>query len=169
MHHPGSTRVRALHRTRRWEDEEAVLRGRLHHHLCSQRPLRQTRRWQRGMQDRWLHQPKLRRSQDLPEARRERLLPAPIRMHRASNKVRRKLHEAHQEEEEEGLKGRRMESRCAGTCTPLHLKSNFIRVVIIHQQSSRVLYAYYILSFGKRGRRKKRKKFKRREKIIGGT
>ena len=65
------------------------------------------------MQDRRLHQPDLRLSEDLHDARRERLLPAPIRMHRASNKVRRKLQEAHQEGEK-GLKGSRMESRCVG-------------------------------------------------------
>ena len=70
------------------------------------------------MQDRWLHQQKLRLSQDLPEARRERVLPAPIRMHHACNQVRRKLQEAHQEGEE-GLKGRRIESHCACAFTLL--------------------------------------------------
>ena len=100
------------------------------------------------MLDRRLHEQKLRLSQDLPEARRERVLPAPIRMHHASNKVRRKLQEAHQAGEE-GLKGRRIESCCAGTFTPLHFQSHFIRV-IIHQQSSRVLILpsfYYFLFF----------------------
>ena len=145
MHHPSSTRVRALHRTRRREDEEAVLRGGLHHPLSLQRPLRQTWWWPRRMPDRWLHQPKLRLSQDLQEARRERVLPAPIRMHHACNQVRRKLHEAHQEGEEgeERLKGRRMESHCACVFTPLHFLYNFIRV-IIYQQSLRVLYYYPI-------------------------
>ena len=64
------------------------------------------------MQDRWLQQPQLRLSQDLHDARWERLLPAPIRMHHACNQVRRKLHKAHQEGKE-GLKGKRIESSCA--------------------------------------------------------
>ena len=57
------------------------------------------------MQDRRLHQPQLRLSQDLQDARRDRLLPAPIRMHHACNKVRRKLLQAHRqghEDEDEG-------------------------------------------------------------------
>ena len=106
------------------------------------------------MPDRRLHQPKLRLSQDLPDARRERVLPAPIRMHRASNQVRRKLQEAHQEGEE-GLKGRRMESRCAGAFTPLHFQYKIIHV-IKHQQSLRVLIIIERKGKGEERKRKRR-------------
>ena len=49
MHHSCTKRIRALHRTRRRKEEEAVLRGGLHHNLQCKGSLWQTWRWEEKM------------------------------------------------------------------------------------------------------------------------
>ena len=92
-----------------------------------------------------------------------------IRMHHACNQVRRKLHKAHQEGKE-GLKGKRMERRCARAFSLLHFQSKCMRV-IIHQRSSRVLSTpeYYYDRLNCVSLRGRKKEGKEREKISGNV
>lgn len=89
----------------------------------------QTRRRQKRMPGCRLHQPNVRLSQDLPVARREQLLPAPIRMYHACNQVQRKLLQAHRQgdddEDEGGLKSTKRTCLLLSACVHYVLSQLF--------------------------------------------
>lgn len=85
-------RIQAMHHTRWREEEEAVFCGGLHHRSSKQGPLKRTPVTNMAAATGC--------SEGLHDARWERILPAPIKMHHACNKVRRKLPEAYRKGDE---------------------------------------------------------------------
>lgn len=81
-----------MHHTRWREEEEAVFCGGLHHRSSKQGPLKRTPVTNMAAATGC--------SEGLHDARWERILPAPIKMHHACNKVRRKLQEAYRKGDE---------------------------------------------------------------------